>query len=93
MPLIHGVNMIHCWNCDCYTKTIEPIIINRYGLEKIKVIGCCDRCKKGKARNYSYNLPSDWYKIPIKQIFGNIVIYKNGDSIKILDLVDNYINQ
>ena len=85
--------MIHCWNCNYYTKTIEPIIINRYGIEKIRVIGCCDICKRGKSRNYSYDLPSGWYSIPIKQIFGNNIIYHNGKSVKILDMFDNYINK
>ena len=92
MPLIDDVYMIHCWNCNCYTKTIEPIIIKRFGVDKIKVTGCCDKCKIGKVRNYFHNLPNEWHKIPLNHIYGNNIIYGNGESVKILDIFDKYIN-
>lgn len=92
MPLIDNVSMIHCWNCNYYTKTIEPVMIKRFGIEKIKIMGCCERCKMGKTRHYFYNLPYEWNKIPLYHVYGNNIIYPDGKSVRILDIIDKYIN-
>ena len=66
---------IFCYNCNKFTETIEPIILKRFAVDKIKIIGVCKKCLIGKCHEYvetDYcHLPKFIYSIPVGILYIN----------------------
>ena len=82
---------IFCHGCHSYTRSIEPILMTRFGECKLRIECVCQQCLKGKAKQYSYGLPLEIYDMPIGTLYINYII-ENNNKKRIFDIVDGLLN-
>ena len=90
---------IFCYNCRKFTRTVEPLFLKRFAIQKIKIIGTCEECLLGKCHEYEEtpycHLPEIIYSIPVGMLFINTVYncWNSGVRAKVDQRLEQHIDK
>ena len=88
---------IFCYDCNLYTKSIEPIIIRRYNTQSFGIFATCYKCKTFKTIGlkdfYNEKFPRDYFNLPLGKPFMNNIITNKGEKRNILKDLFSIINE
>lgn len=86
---------IFCYNCNKFTRTIEPISLQRIKYDKFHIYGICENCISTKSKFVFFDrdmFPDIFFVIPARKTFLNNIILDNNEIVNIYRYVDKIIN-
>ncbi len=87
-------NQLFCYFCKNYTKTVEPMVLQRVNNFKFHICGLCEKCNRTKSKfilSYKTSFPECFFELPFQRTFLNNIIV-DDKLVNIFEKVNNLIN-